>query len=542
MTLPRSAGDVLADHVLFEVESIDRMYCNLYVPQLQRAEGIVGFIRGHLGKPIASTAVIAPMSRDFTERLRSFADDRAIPRVDFARGQRKDDVMHEHLAAFQAAGRTEGVLFIGRAQEKNTVFRTEKRRAADGRAYPWIVRATSVVNQFYVHCVDEDFGAFFIKFSSYFPYGGKLLINGHHYAQAQAAKAGIGFEPLDNGFAACDDVPALQAICDSLDEDKIDALTRKWLAILPSPYSPDDQAAGYRYDISVLQAEFALTQVLDKPVAGRIFFDQVIHDNLAIGRPDQVGLIFDRRIIRKGKHATPGRFRTRVITDGVTPSLHVDYKNSKIKQYHKLGKAIRTETTINDTRDFGIGKRLTNLPALRQTGFTASRRLLAVQRLSHDPIAGADALARVSDPVLTPAGTRIAGMRFTDPRVQALLSVLCVFRLLPHGFTNAVLRAHLAPLLGKTPALMTSGQITYDLRRLRLHGLIERIPGTFRYQVTDTGMRTAQFLTRVHDKLLRTGLAEITDPSPPAPTALRAADRAYQAAIDDLTRQAGIAA
>jgi len=100
------------------------------------------------------------------------------------------------------------VLFIGRAQEKNTVFRTEKRRAADGRSYPWIVRATSVVNQFYVHCVDEDFGAFFIKFSSYFPYGGKLLINGHHYAQAQAARAGIGFTALDNGFAACDDPAA----------------------------------------------------------------------------------------------------------------------------------------------------------------------------------------------------------------------------------------------------------------------------------------------------------------------------------------------
>ena len=133
-------------------------------------------------------------------------------------------------------------------------------------------------------------------------------------------------------------------------------------------------------------------------------------------------------------------------------------------------------------------------------------------------------------------------MRFTDPRVQALLHVLCVFRLLPHGFTNAVLRHHLAPLLGITPDLMTSGQITYDLRRLRTHGLIERIPGTFRYQVTDTGLRTARYLTRVHDRLLRTGLAEITDPSPPAPTALRAADRAYQAAIDDLTQQAGIAA
>lgn len=542
MTLPRTVADVLSGHVSFELESIDRLYCNLYVPQLQRAEGIVGFIRGHLGQPIASTAVIAPMSRAFAARLRAFADDRGIPRIDFARGQRKDDVMHEHLARFQAAGRTEGVLFIGRAQEKNTVFRTEKRRAADGRPYPWIVRTTSVVNQFYVHCVDEDFGAFFIKFSSYFPYGGRLLINGHHYAQAQAARAGIGFTALDNGFAACDDPVALQAICDSLTEDKIEALARKWLAILPSPYSAADQAAGYSYDISVLQAEFSLTQVLDRPLAGRIFFDQVIADNLAIGRPDQVGLIFGRQIRTKGKRPTPGRFRTRVITSDVTPSLHVDYKNSKIKQYHKLGKAIRTETTINDTRDFGIGKRLTNLPALRQTGFTANRRLLAAQTLSHDPITGASVLARVTDPVITETGTRVAGLRLTDPRSLALLSVLCVFRLLPHGFTNAGLRHHLAPLLGKEPGHMTSGQITYDLRRLRLHGLIERVPHTFRYQVTDTGMRSAQFLTRVHDRILRTGLAQIADPSPPCPSALRAADRAYHAALDDLTRRAGLAA
>jgi hypothetical protein len=317
---------------------------------------------------------------------------------------------------------------------------------------------------------------------------------------------------------------------------------RKWLARLPHPFTPADRRAGYRYDLSVLQAEFSLTQVLDKPVSGRVFFDQVIHDNLAIGRPDQVGLIFDRKIVRKGPRPTPGRFRTRVITEGVTPSLHVDYKNSKIKQYHKLGKAIRTETTINDTRDFGIGKRLTNLPALRQTGFTANRRLLAAQTLSHDPITGADALAQVTDPVITETGTRVAGLRLADPRALALLHVLCVFRLLPNGFTNAVLRAHLAPLLGKTPDLMTSGQITYDLRRLRHHGLIQRVPGTFRYQVTDTGMRTARYLTRLHDRVLRAGLAQITDPDPPASTALRTADRAYQAALDDLTRQAGLAA
>ena len=103
---------------------------------------------------------------------------------------------------------------------------------------------------------------------------------------------------------------------------------------VPHPFSPADRAAGYRYDISILQAEFSVTQMLDRPVSGRVFFEQVIRDNLDIGRPDQVALIFDRRLMRRGKFATPGRFRTRVITSGVIPSLHVDYKHTRIKQYH----------------------------------------------------------------------------------------------------------------------------------------------------------------------------------------------------------------
>ena len=129
-----------------------------------------------------------------------------------------------------------------------------------------------------------------------------------------------------------------------------------------APCSPADRAAGYRYDISILQAEFSLTQMLDKPVSGRIFFEQVIRDNLDLGRPDRISLIFGRSIYRGRKNHTPGTFATRVVTNGVTPSLHVLYKHAQIKQYHKLGKALRTETTINQAMDFGVGKRLTNCP------------------------------------------------------------------------------------------------------------------------------------------------------------------------------------
>ena len=131
-------------------------------------------------------------------------------------------------------------------------------------------------------------------------------------------------------------------------------------ALLPHPFTAADQKAGFRYDISILQAEFSRTQVLDRPGHGRLFFEQMIRENLDLGRPDEVQLIFDRRITRR----TPGRWRTRILTQGVTPSLHVYYKNTRIKQYHKQQRALRTETTINNTYDFGIGKRLHNLPKL----------------------------------------------------------------------------------------------------------------------------------------------------------------------------------
>jgi hypothetical protein len=546
MTLPRSAADVLAGHVLFEIEAIDRMYLNLYQPRLQHGAGIAAFFVGHRGNRFASSGLMAPMTAAFTANIGHFAAARGLDLVRFARGQRKDEVTAGYLRRAETDDRglvPAQVLYVGVAQEKQKVFRTVKRRnPVTGAAYPWLVPASAVVNQYYFYCVDEEFGPVCVKFSGYFPYTGRLILNGNEYAQRQAAKAGIGFTRLDNAFAAVDDVAAVQQICDGLDEGKITALAARLLAMLPHPFTPDDTAAGYRYELSVLQAEFSVTQMLDAPVAGRIFFDQLIRDNLDLGRPDRVSLIFDRKIVRKGKRATPGRFRTRVITDGVVPSLHIDYKNSKIKQYHKLGKALRTETTINDTADFGVAKGLSHLPELKEIGFTASRRLLDVQRISHDPAQGAAALTALTQPVISPAGTRTAGMAFTSSRVQALLAVLCVFRLLPNGFTNRDLRTCLAPLLGLTAEAMTSGQITYDLRRLRVHGLIQRIPHSFRYQVTPAGLRQALFLTRLAQHLLIPGLAQLTDPSPPAPSRLRAAARAYEASVDDLARQAGLAA
>jgi len=521
--IAQSVADILSHHVKLAVEGIDRMYLNIYVPKLQHEQGIVWFFREHRGLPVPSAAVMSPMSRNFVAKLEGYAAQHEVPLVQFRKGQRKDEVMAEHLRKFQ---RPEGVVFIGKAQEKTPVFRTEKRKSpTTGRPYPWIVRSTAMVNHYYVYAVDRDFGPFFLKFCSYFPFNAKLCLNGHEYAKCQLARQGIAFEALDNGVLSCADPERLQKICDGLSAQKIDALLRKWLRLLPYPFTGADRRAGYRYDVSILQAEFSLTQVLDRPVHGRLFFEQVIRENLDLGRPQEVQLIFNRKITRK----TPGRFRTRVLTQDVTPSLNVFYKNTRIKQYHKENRALRTETTINNSYDFGIGKRLCNLPKLREVGFAANRRLLDVEHISHDCILAEDAFQSINGPV-TEGRQRASGLRFADPRVHALLHAVILFRQLAQGFRSNDLRQQIAALSGRDPESVSQGAVTYQLRRLRLHGLIERLPNSFRYRVTQFGLRAALFFTRAYNRLLRPGLAA-------ALPNLRASDATLKPAFDKIDEQ-----
>ncbi len=535
MSVAHSVAEVLRAHVTLEVESLDRMYLNVYVPKLQYEQGVAAFFRFHRGHTFASSVLMAPMSRAFVAAIEAYVHHHALPLITFQKGQRKDDVAADYLARFTGQ---DGVLFVGKAQEKVPVFRTEKRRdGRTGRSYPWIVRSSAPVNHYYFYGVDRDFGPFFLKFCSYFPYTAKLCFNGHEYAKRQLARADIAFEALDNGFLRCADPARLRAICDGLSAETIDAFARKWLARLPQPFTPEDRAAGYGYQLSILQAEFSLTQVLDRPLTGRIFFEQVIRENLDLGRPDQVKLIFGRRISKR----TPGRFQTRVITQGVTPSLHVNYRQSRIKQYHKEGRALRTETTVNNPNDFGQAKRLSNLPALRQIGFATNRRLLDVERISHDCAVGEAAFQQLNRPVVVGA-QRASALRFADPRVQALLSVLVMFRLLPEGFANANLREHLAPLLGLDPSQLTPGGMTYHLRRLRLHGLIERLPGHHRYRVTDRGLRIALFFTRTYARLLRPGLSHLRPDAVPDDSPLGQRFSQLETTIDQWIGHAAFAA
>lgn len=529
MSVAPTVASILRDHVTLSIEGIDRMYLNVYQPKLQREGGVAAYLICHLGHRMASTMSLNPITQKFVSGIEAFAKSQRVDLITFAKGDRKDDVAACYRARSKGA---EGILFIGKAQEKARVPRTVTRRSASGGSYPWLVSSTAMVNHYYFYGIDDDFGPFFLKFCSYFPYGAKLCINGHEFLKRQLEKRGIAFEGLDNGLLSCADPKAAQKICDEFSGPTIDAMLRKWLRILPHPFSARDRRAGYRYDLSMLQTEMSLTQVLDTPVAGRLLFEQMIRENLDLGRPDRVQLIFDRKIVKR----TPGRFRTRVITRGVIPSIHVDYKTSKIKQYHKEGRALRTETTINNPKDFDLGKRIKNLPALRKIGFQANRRLLEIERLSHDAILGEEEFQSVVRPTDVHS-QHASALRFCDSRVQALLSGIVLFAHNLRGFANRDLRESQENLLGNPNASITPGRMSYDLRRLRLHGLIERIPKTHRYRLTPKGNRIALVFSRTYHRVLRPAIATARDPrqnATPLGRAFRNLDVQLDAAIQSL--------
>src|SRR6266567_4135155 len=441
MTLPRTAAQVLSGHVTLEVRCIDRVLLTFRQPRLQYGQGIHGFFCHHRGYQFVSSALMLPMTERFAADIRHYIDVRGLDLVRFAKGQSKDQIARSYLAGHEGG---EQILFAGVAQEKTRVWRTRQRRdPVTGKRYPWLCQEQAMVNHWYFYGFDADFGPFYVKFCGYFPYTGQIYLNGHEYAKRQCLKDGIGFTALDNAFGAVTDPAAVQRICDGLTDQKIYRFAGKWLARLPHPF---------------------------------------IRDNIDIGRPDKVNIVFGRTIRRRGKNPAPGTFRTQVITSGVCPYLYLFYKKTQVKQYLKEGRALRTETTLNQPRDFGIGKELTNLAAMAEVGYAASRRLLDAECISHAPADGAAALEAIPSPVISTTCTRIPGMRFPVPRVQALLGACCALALRPAGFTSRDLRHYLAPLLGRTPEDMTSGQISYDLRRLRAHQIIERIPHSRTYQ------------------------------------------------------------
>ncbi len=512
--------ELLDGHTVLDVECLDRIYLNGYVPVLQVGGQVLTFLHDHRGMPVASPAVFEKIGTRFRQAVARYAEMNDIPIVKFKKGIRKIDVMQRYLRDAAQAERP-GVVAIGWAQEFQLVWDARKRDTDPSRPPQFsFAKAERRVTCYYFYVWDERRGPGFIKICAYFPYPVKVWLNGHEHAKRAAASTGIGFTELSNGFASCADPAGLQAICDRLGPGDIQAFFDRWMARVPVPLTEADRAAGYWWELSMRQVEVSRTLVFAAPRQARAFFEALVADNLDLGRPEHVEILFKRSPRgRKPKDPAGGTFKTTIDRNNQGVTINAFWRHSRVKQYLKDGRALRVETVVNSPDDLGVARRLHNLPELQARARAINSRLLDTERVGQGCVFDSPAFARISQPTLTQDGRRAPGLRFGDPRVMALAGALANTLCAVTGITNKSLRALMTGLLGTAYSM---NQASYDLSRLARNGIITRIPHRNLYALTGDGLRFAVFYTKVHDRLLRPLMA---GDQPQAPPPLRAALR-----------------
>jgi len=529
-------SSLLADHVTLQVRSVDRLFLQGYVPRSMTEGQVIRFLLDR-GFPIPSPAVLGKIGRDYVDQINEYVAANEIATVRFVKGDVKEEIAREHFKRAEREDRY-GVVMVGVAQEKTSAWRGWRDGGPDGHPHFVYRRQSIFPNNYYFYIRDPDWGPSFLKTVAYAPFPVWIYLNGNEWAKQQAARQEIAFRALDNGFASCEDPQALAQICHSLSAEDVRLFFERWQGALPSPLTVEDRRRGYGHALAFRQLEISDTTVFDRPGAGRAWFEQTLPDQLTLGRPDQAAVIFARRVNR----CTPGRFHTKVFNRGTEAAIQIHYRASKVKQYFKEGRALRTETTVNDTRDFGVGRLLTdeNWNALIDIGHQINQRLLDHQLDACACAPDATLLERVVLPS-THDGLPAPGLRFGEPRTMALLACLCSYQHLFAGLTNRSLRELIAGLIpGYGPR-----QMTYDLRRLRRKGFIQRIPRTQRYELTSEGRRLAVFFTKTYTRIVNPALAEL-DPALPSEIAIRSplasSWRAFERAIEAKIKQAATTA
>jgi hypothetical protein len=530
-------NEVLDGHVSFELECVDRLYLNAYAPNLQVGGQVHAFFTRHRGQPIASPALMAQNGNRFVREVKAFASARGVPILRLGKPDRSrwDDRKLDHVRPYLKRAEQEGrfgVVAIVAAQEFQWVFggRDQFAKKSGTGVFFRFDKAERRVGVYYFYVLDPEFGPGFVKICTYFPYPAKVWLNGHEWAKRQAQRGGIAFTPLSNGFCSCAEPARLQQLCDRFGPSDVHAFFDRWTAVIPTPFTSGDRAAGYWWELSMRQVEVSRTLVFDDPRRARRFFEALVADNIDVGRPEQMAAVFARQL----RSTTKEPFRTRIFSAGSDVKIDFTYKHSRVKQYLKDGRALRIETVINKPSDLSVLARLEHLPELVAKARDVNKRLLIIERAGQDCAIGNALFERIHQPYAR-EGKRTGAFRFGDPRATALAGALATTLNAVTGFSNKSLRGHVAGHLGRE---YTQAQMSYDLRRLRLHGLIQRDPGRNRYTVTPDGIRVAVFYTKLQNRLLGPLLEA---DQPPAPAAIRRALATLERGVTDYVTTARLA-
>jgi hypothetical protein len=542
--------ELLGQSVQFVYSCWDRIVLNGYIERLQRPENLVYFFHDVVGIDCIEPAVLEQRTNAYKAWVRRVTDELGIP-VQAAppappKGVRKEDVVqpfYRHLKGDQ------GIACVLTSLEQGRTFVSYTPRwtpaSGDGN-YRLIKACRKRFLHYYWYVLDPIMGPMSVRVASYFPFNVTCYLNGHSFVAQELTRDGVHFRKADNAFLAVADVGALQAAADRVSAALVQRRCAYWVRRLVPVFSPAERAAlqpGYRY--SMAQMELATDIIFKRSAPLKALFRRACELGVLVGGAERTTHLFGRRINRRYQ----GKLQTVLDQrDAGHPVLRWYYHTSFAKQYtrgddHHADRILRNETCSNDTRHFGVGRRLENLPLLRDKLAATNARCLALQAEVLSSAVDGGQLAALAQPSLV-GQRRIPGLKLHDDRVIRLLETL----LHPGGFvrdwTSRELHTRIVARHGLGGDEYRLSQLRYDLSKLRAKGLVERIGKSRRYCLTPIGLKLGVLLVKLRLRLLGPLASLIREPNTnPAPRPSNSVDAAYRevdTALDHLSAALGL--
>jgi hypothetical protein len=534
-------SDLLGHAVQFSYTAWDRIVLNGYLDRLQRPENISYFFRQVVGVPAVTPEVLMSRTAPYRAWVTRYAAEHAIPLVAAPKGERKEDVVIPYYQQFKAA---EGVVAILTSTESGRTFVSYTPRyppSGGDPGYRLLHPARKRFLHYYFYLLDPVLGPMSVRVGTFLPFTLAVFINGHSFLAQELSRLGVGFRKDDNAFLAVDDLAALEAAAERLTPRLIEQRCGSWVRHLAPRFTAEERAAvdlHYRY--SVAQIELATDVIFRRSAPLKALFRRATELGILLGGADRTTHLFGRRITRRygGKLQTVLDRRN----EG-QPILRSYHGSSFVKQYEKGDRLLRTETCINNTYDLRIGRRLDNLPALKERMLVANTRYLDAQAEVLASTVDAGDLAILAQPVRVGA-RRVPGLRVEDDRVIRLLEGLLHPGTFIADWTTREVHARLLVRHRLAEADYRLGQLRYDLGKLRAHGLVERLGTSRRYRLTARGLKLGVLLVKLRTRLLGplASLAADEQPrrSPRHPNEVEAAFRQVDAALNHLCDTLGL--
>jgi hypothetical protein len=478
----------------------DRIVINGHLLGLMRESQVVYFFRDVCGHPKITKELVRQRSRDYQAWVEHFALNHKVPLVWAEKGVRKEDLVAFRQQRRLAEGKF-GVYYILKSREQGWTFRILQPKFASADPNYQLVRKTrSLYTHYYFYIVDAVAGPMVLRVGSFLPFSVTAYLNGHNFIERALSGQGIKFVKDDNRFLSVAEPAKLQAAADQLDGQTLQQRIDYWTLIVAPKFSAKERAAcGGLHRLYVMeQIEYARNFIFKRSWPIRSIFQRSCELGLYLLTADRIVALFGKQNTRRVR----GKLQN--VMERVDQGMHVFRtwcRNSFLKQYEKAATFLRLELVSNNVRDFGLKKSLAHWGAMRQRFQEITDRFAGVQAQNLNVHGQLDVLARLAQPVIQ-GKTKVSGIKLEQRRILRLLEVLL------QGasghlkrWTTAQLRQTVLEQCSLKEKDYTLNQIRYDLRKIRLHGFIERIPHSYAYRFTQRGQKLALLLIQLRTRI-----------------------------------------